>query len=386
MTTYGGRNKFRGGYCSPDDIQHNMRMLSDLSEAIGNPFIEGGPSWKYQQTDGNGDPLYDTDGNVLWHEEPLVTAGGLARFELGESITGAGPWTAYLISGDLGEKTSQFILVTDPLGRYANIPAGTMGYAQSIQGGWEILSMGRPGVTADSTLTDGMVRVRDTCTDLKSLADWFNVTDSLTPEASPSGYQSAVIKQDSTNCEGKIHIHVPSQGYTAPEDDGEMPPGGIEGKFDETNNKYWIPKQAFDDRLVAVTDGDNADHLEDKSGGNTVLIDQHKVVYEIAGNPPNQTLRGEVPFITPILVGKTAYDAENSTGCPGKVKVIITGPAPSEENGLPASVVANIATEKEAEADHCVLITQGGPNSGGNGDYSRDWWVIWYACDKIPED
>ena len=102
MTTYGGRNKFRGGYCSPDDIQHNMRMLSDLSEAIGNPFIEGGPSWKYQQTDGNGDPLYDTDGNVLWHEEPLVTAGGLARFELGESITGAGPWTAYLISGDLG--------------------------------------------------------------------------------------------------------------------------------------------------------------------------------------------------------------------------------------------------------------------------------------------
>lgn len=387
MTTYGGRNKFRGGYCSPDDIQHNMRMLSDLSEAIGNPFMEGGPSWKYQQTDGNGDPIYDTDGNALWHEEPLITAGGLARFKLDVSITGAGPWKAWLISGDLGhtEDTEQFIYVTDPLGRYGNIPAGTMGYAQSIQGGWEILSMGRPGETASSTLTDGMVRIRDTCEDLKSLADWFDVTDSEAPEESPAGYQPAAIKQDPSNCEGKIHVHVPSQGYTPPEDDGEPKEGDIILKFDQENNQYWFPKEVLDgvDRKVAVTGADaTSAELETKSGGDTNNSSMHKVVYEVTGGgEAGQRLRGEVPFTTPILVGMTTSTSD--VGCPTTIDVQIIDPPPGPDEEPTVLEGVKIVTEKPAKANHCVLVTQGGPNSGGVGAPSMDWWVIWYACDEM---
>ena len=390
MTTYGGRNTFRAGYCGPDDIQHNMQMLSNLSEAIGNPFSEGGPTWTYPQLDGSGANLYDPDGNQMWSEESLVTPGGLARFELLETISGTGGTLAKLLSKDRGPDaaTNQTILVYDPLSRYGDIGAEAKGYAQHMGGdSYEILSLGRPGINAASTLTDGDVRIRSTCTTLKSLAAWFDTVDSDDPHLPGSGRELAVVRQDPDDCDGKLYISVPSL-VPPPSDDGEpdIPGGDIVIKYDATNKRYWFPKSVLDsvDRKVAVTPGDTTPaELEVKSGGDTNDPTMHKVVYEAIGAGVNEKLRGEVPFTTPIYVGKTRGDG--TTGCnpPGTVKVDIL---PVDEDDPADPIDALIVTERAPEANHCVLVTQGGTDSGGDGDPSMEWYVIWYACDEISSE
>lgn len=393
MTTYGGRNTFRAGYCSPEDIQHNMQMLSNLSEAIGNPFSEGGPSWRYPQLDDFGAIVYDPDGNQMWTEESLVTPGGLARFELTGTISGTGGTPAKLLSKDKGPgtETGQEIYVFDPLSRYGNIHEGAKGYAQHMEGdSYEILSLGRPGVNAESTLTEGEVRIRGHCTELKSLADWFDTVDTegdfgVAPDPGP-GRELAIVGQNPDDCNGKLYISVPSPTPT-PNDDGEpdIEEGDIVIKYDATNNQYWLPKSVFDsvDRKVAVTEGDaTSAELEPKSGGDAPSPHMHRVDYAVVGGgPAGDKLRGEVPFTTPIYVGKTT--SSSGVGCPTTISVQITDPPPAEDEDPTVIAGVKIVTEKPAEPNHCVLITQGGPNSGGTGDPSLDWWVIWYACDEI---
>lgn len=391
MTTYGGRNTFRAGYCSPEDIQHNMQMLSNLSEAIGNPFSEGGPSWIYPQLDVSGAPLYDPDGNQMWYEEPLVTPGGLARFELEAVIDGTGPTLAKLLSKDKGPDaaTGEFIYVTDPLSRYHGIGpteelGSAQGYAQHMVGDvYEILSLGRPGISAGSTLTDGDVRIRSTCTNLKSLAAWFDTVDSDDPHIPGPGRELAVVKQDPDDCHGKLYISVPSP-VPPPGHDGIPEEGDIILQYDATENRYWFPKSVLDglDVKVSVDGTDPTNHLFPKSGGPSDDPFLHSVAYEpVAAAGVGLTLKGEVPFTTHLLVGKTT--GYSTTGCPGVVDVTVPGEGDEEDTVYSAKIL----TERKAEPNHCVLITPGGPvhQDGVGGAFSKDWYVIWYACDEIEE-
>ena len=372
MTTYGGRNPFRSGYCSPDDIQHNMRMLSEMSDAIGNPQMTGGPVYTYNQLDPvSGSPVLDPEGNPVEIQEPLVTSSGLARFRLSEDMTGDPPWSGKLVSQD-GTATSEDISLHDPLGRYADTTEGSFGYAQSIDNRYEILSVGTAAAAPADFSNEGDVRMRVGGI-VQHLHAWFNNVVSFVGgvgDAPDIGTDREFVTVHQNGADGKLYFSVPKAvavgtgggGGGDPEPtDTEIPV-----RYDSTTNTYWIDKThvtnavGTGDRKVAANGGDDSpgDLMSKLSASGSAPDDTIGVFWESSGG----TVSGKTNAGTLLHQGTTGAGGSTSS-----VNVSISGVG---------SVAASILAHEPPEEGHDVLVAK---------DLSGTWWVVWYSCEKGGE-
>ena len=362
MTLYGGRNRFRSGYCAPEDIQHNMRMLSDLSDAIGNPF-SGGPVWKYPQIDpGTGVGLIDPDGVPVMVEEPLVTSSGLARVQLNEAMVGSGPWPAELLSKD-AHSTGQVVSIHDPLGRYLGTTAGSKGYAQNIDNRYEILSIGAQAPAPEAFSDEGHVIMRSGGS-AHPLVHWF-ITQSFDGEtfAAPEGRILALMHQNENDVDGKIYITVPEPSPSTTT--------ASEAEITEILKKLLTESPgdvSFIDQYVKVGNGDAPGTLLSKlSSDDDDNTDTLPVVWRA---PAVGKVAGTTDYSTNLAYGITKDGGTKVSGDdPGEVDVIIKG----GNLGSDTVKTAKLWAYKTPEAGHPVIITR----------YKDDeWYVIWYGCDK----
>ena len=369
MTTYGGRNPFRSGYCSPEDIQHNMRMLSEMSDAIGNPFADGGPVWRYPQIDpGTGAELLNPDGTPVMLEEPLVTPSGLARVRVNEEIVGNGPWPAELLSKD-GHATGEVISVYDPLRRYQGTTAGSRGYAQNIDNRYEILSIGAQAPAPASFSDEGHVIMRSGGS-AQPLAHWFDTRDCNEPFVAPEGRELAHIHQNEDNLDGEIYITF------------KQPTSSTTTVIEETTIKEILKKLltespgdvSFIDQYVKVGNGDAPGTLWDKlSPDDDDSTDTLPVVWRLPVGTVGQ-VAGTTDYSTNLAYGITKAGGTKASGTnPGDVGVEIKG-----GNLLPGQHKdAKLWAYKTPEEGHPVIITRA---------TDTEWYVIWYGCDKDPEE
>ena len=180
MTIYGGRNPFRAGNCSPEDIQHNMRMLNQLHNDLGNP-VPGGPRRKKPALDGDGNPLLDPDGEPEEEEEDLSPAGWI-RFELdNDGSTLDGTSAAYVLdsAGSRAKDDEDDLIKTtvlDPLGNYLGAADSSKGYAKYIGDQYEVMSLTTPAGAAPTLADDGTSIMRSGGTG-KFLQEWLNTTN-----------------------------------------------------------------------------------------------------------------------------------------------------------------------------------------------------------------
>lgn len=187
MTIYGGRNPFRAGNCSPEDIQHNMRMLNQLHNDLGNP-VPGGPRRKKPTG------LLDPNGEPVEEEEDLSPAGWI-RFELdNDGNTLDGTSAAYVLDGEgsrAKDDEDNLIKATvlDPLGNYLGAADSSKGYAKYIGDQYEIMSLTTPAGAAPVLADDGTSIMRSGGTG-KFLHEWLNTTNFPADFDTESGTQT----------------------------------------------------------------------------------------------------------------------------------------------------------------------------------------------------
>ena len=388
MTTYGGRNPFRTGYCSPEDMQHNMRMLSQLHDDLGNP-VPGGFRITVPDLDAGGEPLLDPDGNPVEHEEDL-SPNGLVRFKLANPGGGvfSSPGPAFLQDFE-GATTTEEIQVYDVLNRFDGAPNDSVGYAQSTFVGYEIISLGAITSTEITIEGEGDGRVKmDVGSVPKFLRYWLDPV--VAPEYSEGLHQLVYAFQDGT-ADGQMSWYTDRHTSTTGTDPPFLP--GTHVPVKRAGGTLYIDPADLVDEKVKVVSGDVTNYLwyqftttaDGTSEGGRSYIDsetldppdgeEHDIVkWDRRNDGGNRTMLGIVPATCNILPGITFEDGSQASGDAGSYTL---GEVVVNLNDYESNITAKVWAFKSPEKNHPVLVAK---------DRKNIWWVIWYGCDDSGEE
>jgi len=407
MTLYGGRNPFRVGQCAPEDVDHNMRLLSQLHDDLGNPY-PGGPYVSSQ-------------------------VGGMVPFKTTGVFDVNGTPANVLDSN--GVPTGETITVCDTLGNHGDAPSSTSGYAIHAGDCYQVVSAGEPGVI-ESGGGEGQTRATGGA-DLGYLDSHFiegspDPPPDLveTPDYDAAAHDLGHIGIDS-NHKFRVYTDKPTTTLGDTFDAGASNTGGnytpsTDELVEYDGDQWFLPKSKFNaSDKVKVDSNDTSAFLwhqftsagvdfddttfvgaGEGDGGAYDAADHDKVLWNLRKRNDDANDHSMMSFIlancnlrmgiTTHLLGAPAaatgnFNRANGEGTlvPGTVNVAILaegdGVGPGGANGAGQwgyvtdhTVEAKVWAFREPGAGYPVLVAKDRTEEG-------NWWVVWFGCDEVPE-
>ena len=401
---YGGRNPFRTGRCSPDDVNHNMQMLSQLHNDLGNPVPGGVPS------------THQVGGFLPFRTTDIFVLGGTV---------------AEILDGN-GDSTGDTIIVIDPTGNLSGSPVGTAGYAMPLPDGTaQVIAGGEPG-TIEAGGGGATVQM-DAEGDPEYLEAHFITGDPVTvsppvgqaPDFNSSLHNIGYVGTD-TNNRFQIYTDKPTTtlGDTfengASYDSGPGYDSSTQELVSYDGSQWYMPRSRFDSidsKVKVVADANEASDVlynqftpgaltitdtahDPGEGGVEYNPDLYDFVYwdvrKKNAEPANKSMMGLVPARGHIRMGvtTTSISADGETAATGDT---VNGIAPAivtvhiyelgDNNKwvkvAPVDeVIAKVWAFGEKDAGYPVIIARDRSSVDLGGQ--DNWWVIWFPCDKVP--